>query len=311
MSAAPHTLAEFKMPPVPPVVGGNPDPTKKGWKPARNYSPSQIRTALECRAKYRFQYVEREAFVGSAEIQVGSWIDFALNLYNAGWLAKGTRPDVDEWLAKVEAAAPDYFREVTPEMWADAGATEATAKAGGLAVLRTYAEKAAPTFVPRMVQAETWIPAGVVGPRADKGIMDLLTTDRIIVDYKAPKKGLWKVDDSPDLFQTNAPPEARAALLRDVQMVSYGLMYLYSFPDAEGRPEQPGAIAKVALLWKGERPVVQYASTPLDRTSARWILAAMRGAMDDVEHGRWWPNPLATFCSSCDYSKVCRETYGA
>lgn len=295
---------EFVIPPVPPLQGGEPDPKWANARGIKTYSPSMVRTAIECTARWMFQYKHHLPFITTPQIQIGSWIDNALSRFNANWMERGEPGTADDVAEAAEQSFAEYANHLPMAAWTDEEIDPAVAKKRGVAALRLYVEKGARLFPPKAIQKDVWIPAGVLGSKAMKGRIDLLTTSDEILDFKAPAKGLWASTLTDDPIQLDATPEAKNAILKDIQMVLYGLAHLYETGQA------PTAIGKVALLWNRDKPVIQCVRVEMTREAARWIKAAAIQALDNVEQGRFAPNPLA-WCGGCSSQFACKKTFGS
>lgn len=267
---------------------------------SRGYSPSRLKTAGECPARFEFSYILKLPRPTKASIELGSWIDFVLNEAMAFKRENGVPRRFTEVL---EIAEREWQRRIEPiqdDKWELKKVTKAEAKVRLAKALGEYHETWGERLKPLMIQEPLIVPEGVVGPRQVYGVPDLVTEDGWIVDHKTKGKGFF-----PEPEDGEAPDveKAKATLSRDLQLGLYAMGYYAKF----GKP--PVGIRLIGLVYT-KTPQVQTVEMVPTAEMVRWVQAASRRAAEVIEAGKFLPNPSAPFCATCEYSDACTERFG-
>jgi CRISPR/Cas system-associated exonuclease Cas4 (RecB family) len=258
-------------------------------RPPEALSASAIQLYLTCSLKYRFQYVDRLPRLSISENQAfGISIDAALN-----WLHRARKEDRNPPLAEVlQVFAADWYAQTAAEgaiVRLDNGADAEALAYKGRELLTQYYHL--PAHGVRDIQLRFSLPlvhpaTGEVLDVPIRGVMDLVETDDVIVEFKAPQK---------------APP--LNALPDDIQVTTYA----YAYEKLFGR--LPKEIRRIALV-RTKTPKIETQITGRDQRDLERLFNLGRELVKGVRADVFLPSRGCWLCNDCEYRQDCDEWTG-
>lgn len=257
-------------------------------QPKPHLSATQLETYCMCPERYRRRYIEGEKIPPGIAMVVGTGLH-AANRANMAQKIK-TRRDLprkeiqDLAVAGFEAGTKDGLT-LTPEEHSRRVHVMADAVKNTMMLATIYADQQAPDYQPTLV--EKVVTLALPGTHDIKGVLDLATEKRQVVDFKtgAKKKNQADADGS-------------------VQLTTYSAMY-----QAETGSPPAEVLLDVGIITKAGNPnrqVLKSQRTPRDlEVLANRINAATQaiqaGLFPPTTPGAWW-------CAAkwCGYWSTCR-----
>lgn len=247
-------------------------------------SYSSVTTYLECRAKWKFRYVDRLTVPATAALAFGSALHDAIEAVLRGRMA-GESIDPQAawsraWGVRQEAQEIDWGGE-HPDTFENLGARllahpDVEQTLGQLTPALIDGE---PAIERRLTLQVASVPIPVIG------FLDMLASDGVIVDFKTAARA-W------------SPEQARQE--------SQPLFYLAAANQA-GLPHAPGKFRHVVFV-KTRTPQVQVIDSEHSLSEVLWILQVIEGVWQGIAAGHFGGNPKACFAwgRRCEYFDVCR-----
>lgn len=243
--------------------------------PGEVLSPSQAATFVGCSAKYRFKYVLNLPDPSAGGAVRGKAVHLAVEYYMRAKMA-GVTLDVEailaEWDQIWEAAAEGAefaFKENVEAL-----------KVSGAALARKYLREAAPDIQPLAVEVKV---SGAISGVPVRGIVDILDTDRRIIDIK-----------------TTARRSAKLSGDHAFQMATYAALL---------GPEASGDTRIDSLVATKDPQLVQIEHTPGAR-GQRLVETMYPLIVEGIAGGLFLPNRSSILCGYCVYREVCEAEYG-
>lgn len=243
---------------------------------------SQINTYLHCPMRYYFRYIEKRIVPPQGFIVLGTGIHKGLEFnykekakhkkepslkkileyYDYGW--EETKKQNEEW--GIEWEEPEWKLKDT-----------------GVKLIEGYYEEVSPGIIPK---SEDWVEKEFVIPQknfpAIKGIIDLATKDKKVLDHKIAKR-----KKSPDEVSF------------DLQSLIYQVAYYYI------EKELPENFTYDMLL-KYKTPRYEMISIPqITPERLKWLEKVLQRAVQGIQNSLFFPIVSPLNCSWCGYKELC------
>ncbi len=257
-----------------PAAAAQPDPNQDL---AQVLSPSQVSTWLDCPAKWFFRYFRELPDITNANRALGKAVHAAIA---ANFRHKLEAKQDLEREALLEVYATAWTEEAKQATFAPDDDKTEIGNCGMLLVQKFFMEAAA-SIQPMLVEHPI---AGAIAGVKVRGILDLIDTDGVIVDFKTSSKKPSAIEPG-HVFQLAT--------------------YTQITPGASGR-----AACKTLVKTKTPQLVNQpYEVTDQDRKLTENLFPLVQEA---ARTGIYCPNRGAMFCSraQCSFWQACEQEYG-
>jgi hypothetical protein len=251
-------------------------------------SPTQLGMYFRCGEQFRRRYIEGErippsvAMVSGSAVHKGAEINYRAKKEHGADLP--TEQVVEAAVAAFDAGAADGVRLGPDEEGAGKERALGTAKDATARMSRLHRVHLAPTVQPDLIEQRIEITVPGL-TRTVLGIVDLATTERVIVDLK-----------------TGSKAKAKALAHRSLQLTVYDVAY-------EALTGQRAAGLAIHEVTSTAKPTVQSIPTTRDDND-RAVLANYLGAFERGVAAGYFPpaDPGAWHCSRrwCGYATTCR-----
>lgn len=243
--------------------------------PGEVLSPSQAATFLGCSAKYRFKYLlgipDPVSGGGVRGKAVHRAVEYYMRAKMAG-LTLDTEAVTGEWDQIWEAASQDAeFKDKE---------NVETLKASAAALTEKYLREAAPAIQPLAVELPV---AGEISGVRVRGFVDLLDTDRRIIDIKTSSRKPSKLSGD-----------------HAFQLATY--TYLLG-------PEASGETRIDSLVATKDPQLVQIEHTP-GAGGQKLVETMYPLIVEGITNGLFLPNRASLLCGYCPYRIECLTEYG-
>jgi len=254
-------------------------------------SASSIQLYLTCSLKWRFQYLDRlPRLTASVNQAFGIAMHAALN-----WLHKARKDNRNPPLAEVlQVFDADWYAQTQTEgnltvHFDDVSDATLLAHKGKELLTQYYHQPAG-----QVRDSEVWFTLPLVNPATGevldvplRGAIDLIETDDVIVEFKAPQK---------------APPIT--ALPDDIQVTTYAYAYEKLFG------KLPREIRKISFVRTKVPRVDPPQITGRDHQDFERLFHLGREVVKGVRAGVFLPSRGCWLCNDCEYDQDCREWCG-
>lgn len=245
-------------------------------------SASRLSCWLQCRLRFYFRYVLKLVKPPTPALVVGQAVHAVLKRWNlARWHRETPTPEI------LEAAFQEAWKEPEAVHW-DGKEEESQNQARKL--WETYVQEfpAASDSPPKGV--EVWVEADLQshGLPILRGVLDLVTGDARIVDYKTSA-------------QTQS--DERLAHNHELQLTTYGVLYRHATGEKENGFE-------IHSLIKTKQPKVTRTELPAmtERQQTR-LFRSIESYLDGLDRKDFVPSP-GMGCMGCEFFHECRRWDG-
>jgi hypothetical protein len=243
-------------------------------------SPSQLRTWMDCQARWAFKYLYQLPEPGNSSLAFGRSIHHALGLNFHQKVESGVdlaTPEV------VRAFCAAWKAEVEQTEFAD---SEDPMEVGsqGAALVAHYMKETAPAIRPAAVEIHVGDGDARIGGVRVQGVVDVLDEHGRILDLKTAKRSPSRIDHS-----------------QMIQLATYAAVT----PGARGT-------VRVDTLVRNRSPRVVTFSGRLAERDFVAIERLYPLAQDGMRSGYYMPNRTSMMCSrrNCSYWRVCEKEFG-
>ncbi|MBX7134032.1 MAG: PD-(D/E)XK nuclease family protein [Fimbriimonadaceae bacterium] len=243
-------------------------------------SPSQLRTWMDCQARWMFRYFYELPEPANSSLALGRSVHHALGLNFHQKVETGAdlpTPEVvrafcEAW--KMEAEATAF------------AASEDAMEIGvqGAALVAAYMNECAATIQPAAVEIHVGDGDARIGGVRVQGVVDILDVDGRIIDLKTAKRSPSRIDHA-----------------QMIQLATYAAVT----PGARGT-------VRIDTLVRGKPPKVKSFSGRLSASDFASIESLYPLAQEGMRSGLYMPNRTSMMCSrrNCGYWRQCEEHYG-
>lgn len=247
-----------------------------------NLSYSQLSKWMECPARWAFSRQQPEPPGWQAKL--GQAVHGVLELVQRDRGEGRPVPDLDDILERFRVNWPTFAGDPAIRWY---GTTPDQAEARGVALL-TAVHEYLPVIVPispTAVEMKLSVPLDVPGWEFT-GVIDLVTTRRVLVDWKTSSKA-WDKD----------------AVAKNLQATAYYWLY-----NAATGIWPTGFTFAVMTLGKGETEAT-FQSFRTERTQAQvaHFQHMANSVARAIDAGATWPNLAYSYCGSCAWREPCEK----
>jgi hypothetical protein len=249
-------------------------PARKEGALTRALSPSQVITYIDCAARWWFEEVAPKQPPTSA-LALGKAVHAAIALdleARKNGIGDPREEDIREEFAacwKLETATADFRADEDPDKLAATGAEMS------LLFSRTVAPSLKVASIEKPV-------AGMIGTARTHGVIDVLTTDRIIIDVKTAAK----------------KPTGISAAHR-MQLTTYGLL-------------ERSTAAVLITITKTKHPAIYSQPLSIAPSDTQYAATMFSMVADSIGAGIHLPNRGSNLCSRkhCAFWRTCQDEHG-
>lgn len=243
-------------------------------------SPSQLRTWMDCQARWMFRYFYEIPDSANSSLALGRSVHHALGLNFHQKIDSG----VDLPAAEVIRAFCDAYKaEADAITFTDA---EDPLEIGvqGAALVAAFMNESAASIQPAAVEIHVGDGDAKIGGVRVQGVIDVLDVDGRIIDFKTAKRSPSRIDHS-----------------QMIQLATYAAVT----PGARGT-------VRVDTLVRNKTPKVKSFSGRLSEGDFASIERLYPLAQEGMRSGLYMPNRTSMMCSrrNCGYWRQCEENFG-
>jgi hypothetical protein len=243
-------------------------------------SPSQLRTWMDCQARWAFKYLRELPEPSNSNLALGRAVHHAIGVNFHQKVESGidlpvpevVRAFCDAWKAELETT-PFQDHEDAFEIGV-----------AGAQMVKTYMTDTAPGVRPAAVEIKVGGPSARIGGVRVQGVIDVLDVDGRIIDLKTARRSPSKIDAAQML-----------------QLATYAALT----PGAAGT-------VRVDTIVRNKTPKVVSFTGKLSQKDFVALERLYPLAQEGMRSGLYMPNRTSTMCSrhNCAYWRECEREFG-
>lgn len=244
---------------------------------AKKLSPSQLRTFLDCSARWKFKYIDKLPDRKNSNLALGTAVHEAVGRN----FAQKVDTEEDLPVAEVQQHFIDAWAEASADTDFRDQEDPSELALTGERLVHLYMTEVAPGIHPAAVELAV---EGEVGGVKVGGRLDLLDVDGTVVDWKVVAQTPKDIDP-----------------LHAIQLATYA----HITPGANGN-------IRVDSLVKLKTPKLYQVSRPLDEDDMRAPVLQYPLAQAAMRSGHYLPNRGSNLCSrrNCPFWRACQDEFG-
>lgn len=260
------------------------------------YSVSQMNTFLSCPMKYKYRYVDGISSLQTATLVFGNSTHSALE-YNFAQKVFSRKDMPARDVVDVFAHNMELSKEAPGVEWAGKYWDEIDT---GKRLIELYIDAYAKPIMPRAVEKEVIIQVPEVS-KPFKGIIDLMSTDIKVIDFKTTSKTPTDNDVFRYLLQLSSYTYSMIQARNDRS--------LFSDVDSEKIQRMQKFDTYLHYFIKTKTPKIVIKNIPRSRKDLRRFVEIVKSVCGSIEKGVFYPNHGSPLCNPkyCPYWERCNN----